>query len=60
MVVTMSHPDLRDKVGCASYVRQRRTSDIMTKCIEINVTMSQVSLLHSGSLTKINDNNKVN
>jgi hypothetical protein len=34
----MSHPDLRDKVGCVSYVRQRRTSYIMTKRIEINVT----------------------
>jgi hypothetical protein len=34
----MSHPDLRDKAGCVSYVRQRRTTHIMTKCIEINVT----------------------
>jgi hypothetical protein len=34
----VSHPDLRDKAGCVSYVRQRRTSHIMTKCIEINVT----------------------
>jgi hypothetical protein len=34
----LSHPDLRDKVRCVSYVRQRRTSHIMTKCIEINVT----------------------
>jgi hypothetical protein len=34
----VSHPDLRDKVGYVSYVRQRRTSHIMTKCIEINVT----------------------
>jgi hypothetical protein len=34
----MSHPDLRDKVGCVLYVRQRRTIHIMTKCIEINVT----------------------
>jgi hypothetical protein len=34
----LSHPDLRDKAGCVSYVRQRRTSHIMTKCIEINVT----------------------
>jgi hypothetical protein len=34
----LSHPDLRDKVGCVSYVRQRRTLHIMTKCIEINVT----------------------
>jgi hypothetical protein len=34
----MSHLDLRDKVGCVSYVRQRRTTHIMTKCIEINVT----------------------
>jgi hypothetical protein len=33
----MSHPDLRDKAGCVSYVRQK-TSHIMTKCIEINVT----------------------
>jgi hypothetical protein len=34
----LSHPNLRDKVECVSYVRQRRTSHIMTKCIEINVT----------------------
>jgi hypothetical protein len=34
----VSHPDLMDKAGCVSYVRQRRTSHIMTKCIEINVT----------------------
>jgi hypothetical protein len=34
----VSHPDLRDKSGCVSYVRQRRTTHIMTKCIEINVT----------------------
>jgi hypothetical protein len=34
----MSHSDLSDKAGCVSYVRQRRTSHIMTKCIEINVT----------------------
>jgi hypothetical protein len=56
----MSHPDLRDKAGCISYVRQRRTSHIMIKCIEINVTNIIMSLLHSGSLTKINDNNKAN
>jgi hypothetical protein len=34
----VSHPDLRDKAGCVSYVRQKRTTHIMTKCIEINVT----------------------
>jgi hypothetical protein len=34
----LSHSDLRDKAGCVSYARQRRTSHIMTKCIEINVT----------------------
>jgi hypothetical protein len=34
----MSHPNLRDKAGCVSYVRQRRTLHIMTKCIDINVT----------------------
>jgi hypothetical protein len=33
----MSHPNLKDKAGCVSYVRQGRTSHIMTKCIEINV-----------------------
>jgi hypothetical protein len=37
-VLSLSHPDLRDKAGCVSYVRQRITSHIMTKCIEINVT----------------------
>jgi hypothetical protein len=34
----MSHSDLRGKAGCVSYVRQRRTTHIITKCIEINVT----------------------
>jgi hypothetical protein len=33
----VSHPDLRDKAGCVSYVRQRRTTHIITECIEINV-----------------------
>jgi hypothetical protein len=33
----LSHPDLRDKVGCVSYVRQGRTTHIITECIEINV-----------------------
>jgi hypothetical protein len=35
---SVSHPDLRDKAECVSYVRQRRTTHIITKCIEINVT----------------------
>jgi hypothetical protein len=39
----LSHPDLRDKAGCVSYVRQRRTSHIMTKCIEINVTSISIT-----------------
>jgi hypothetical protein len=34
----LSHPDLRGKPECVSYVRQRRTTHTMTKCIEINVT----------------------
>jgi hypothetical protein len=34
----VSHPDLRDKAGCVSYVRQRRTSHIMIKHIKVNVT----------------------
>jgi hypothetical protein len=32
-------PDLKDKAGCVSYMHQRRTPHIMTKCIEINVTI---------------------
>jgi hypothetical protein len=31
------HPDLRDKSECISYVRQERTTHIITECIEINV-----------------------
>jgi hypothetical protein len=26
----LSHPDLRDKAGCVSYVRQERTTHIIT------------------------------
>jgi hypothetical protein len=36
---SMLHSNLRDKAGCISYVRQRRITHIMTKCIEINVTI---------------------
>jgi hypothetical protein len=36
----VSHPDLRDKAGCVSYVRQGRTTHIITECIEINITIS--------------------
>jgi hypothetical protein len=32
----------------------------MTKCIEINVTNIINVIIHSGSLTKINDNNIAN
>jgi hypothetical protein len=37
LIPLLSHPDLKDKAGCVLYVRQVRTSHIMTKCIEINV-----------------------
>jgi hypothetical protein len=33
----LSHPDLKDKVGCVPYVRQGITTHIITECIEINV-----------------------
>jgi hypothetical protein len=33
----MSYPDLRNKSGCISYVRQERTTHIITECISINV-----------------------
>jgi hypothetical protein len=49
----MSHPDLRDKPGYVSYVRQKRTTHIMTKCIEINVSNI---ITKRKCLTKINDN----
>jgi hypothetical protein len=38
ILFVLSHLDLRDKAACVSYVHQRRTTHIMTKCIEINVT----------------------
>jgi hypothetical protein len=38
LIALVSHPDLRGKAGCVSYVRQRRTPHIVTKYIEINVT----------------------
>jgi hypothetical protein len=40
IVAEVSHPGLRDKAECISYVRQRRTTHIITECIEINVTIS--------------------
>jgi phosphoribosylformylglycinamidine (FGAM) synthase-like amidotransferase family enzyme len=49
----MSHPDLRGKPGWVSYVGQRRTIHIKTKCIEINVTNI---ITKRKCLTKINDN----
>jgi phosphate uptake regulator len=49
----MSHPDLRGKPGCISFMRQKRTTHIMTKCIEINVTKI---ITKRKCLTKINDN----
>jgi hypothetical protein len=56
----VSHLDLMDKAGCVSYVRQRRTTNIMTKCIKINVTNIIMSLLHNRNLIKIKDKYKAN
>jgi hypothetical protein len=44
----MSHPDLKDKAGCVSYVRQGRTTHIITECIEINV----INIINNGRLQK--------
>jgi hypothetical protein len=55
---SLSHLNLRDKDGCVSYVRQKKNITYNDKVYRYK--MSQVSLLHSGRLTKINDNNKVN
>jgi hypothetical protein len=40
---SLSHPDLRGKAGCVSYVHQKGASHIMTKCIEINVTSNNIT-----------------
>jgi hypothetical protein len=50
----LSHPDLRDKVGCpdTSHIYAKKTTHTITECIEINVTIKSEYLLHSGSLTK--------
>ena len=37
-IAVVSNPNLRDKAGYVPYVPQRRTTHIMTKCIDINVT----------------------
>jgi hypothetical protein len=37
LIPLLSHPNLRDKAECVSYVRQGRTTHIITECIEINV-----------------------
>jgi hypothetical protein len=64
----MSHLDLRDKVTCISYMRQshvhliyalKKTTHIITECIEINVTITSEYLLHCGSLTKYKINIKL-
>jgi hypothetical protein len=38
LISLLSHPDLRDKPGCVSYVCQTRSTHIMTEGIETNVT----------------------
>jgi hypothetical protein len=53
----LSHPDLKDKAGCVSYVRQGRTTHIITECIEINIINIFITYRKS---YKINDKNKVN
>jgi hypothetical protein len=45
----VSHPALRNKARCISYMRQEDNM-IITECIEINVTITSEYLLHSGSL----------
>jgi hypothetical protein len=33
----LDYPDLKYKARCISYVRQGRTTHIITECVEINV-----------------------
>jgi hypothetical protein len=47
--VKLSHPALRKKPG-ASYTCAKKTTYIITECIEINVTITSEYLLHNGSL----------
>jgi hypothetical protein len=45
----LSHPAIRNKPG-ASHTCAKKTTYIITECIEINVTITSEYLLHSGSL----------
>jgi hypothetical protein len=50
LIPLLSHPALRNKARCISYMRQEDNIYIITECIEINVTITSEYLLHSGRL----------
>jgi hypothetical protein len=52
LIPLLSHPDLKSKPGCVSYVHQRRSTHTMTQCIEMNVS----NFITSKMSYKITDN----
>jgi hypothetical protein len=60
LIPLLPHPDLRDKAGCISYVRQERTTHKITECIEINVINIMNVLITKLKSYKINDKYKTN
>jgi hypothetical protein len=49
LIPLLSHPALRNKAG-ASHTCAKKTTHIITECIEINITITSEYLLHSGRL----------
>jgi hypothetical protein len=48
----VSHPDFKEQSRVHLIHAPKKTTYIITECIEINVTIKSEYLLHSGSLTK--------
>jgi hypothetical protein len=48
----VSHPDFKGQSRVHLIYAPKKTTHIITECIEINVTISLEYLLHSGSITK--------
>ena len=55
LIPLLSHPGLKEQSRVHLIYATKKTTHIITECIEINVTISSEYLLHSGSLTEIND-----
>jgi hypothetical protein len=51
----MSHPGFKEQSRVHLIHAPKKTTHIITECIEINVIIIRVLILHSGRLTKIKD-----